>query len=185
MISEESSMSLKVPVFNGDEKSFQSWWIMFQVYARVNFFHAVLKDAGVTITEAEMEMLEEKPSLAVRCAGARTADKEKQFKLGKKKITAMAHLTMAFGTEALLKKIASVSTVESPGGLAFKLFEILKEKCAPKDRMAVVERSRKLNAVTLKKGANPATLIKQIKAIDNQFCKLVQKLTKDDKTVAV
>ena len=111
-------------------------------------FHAVLKDAGITITEAEMEMLDEQPSHTVRGAGARTANEEKQLKLGKKNLTVMAHLTMAFGTEALLNKIASVSTVDLPGGLAFQLVNLLKENFAPKDRMTVVERSRKMNAVT-------------------------------------
>ena len=84
MVSEESSMSLKVPVFNGNEKNFQSWWIKFQAYAQIKGFHAVLKDTGITSTEAKMETLKEKPSLAVGGTGAKMVDKEKQFKLGKK-----------------------------------------------------------------------------------------------------
>ena len=84
----------------------------------------------------------------------------------------MAHLTMAFGSEALLNKIASVKTTDWPGGLAFRLVELIKEKCAPKDRMASVERTRKLNQLELKVGEDPVKLFKQVKAIDNQFSEL-------------
>ena len=133
MLSEESSTSVKVPVFNGEEKNFQSWWIKFQAYSRVKVFHGVLKDAGITITEADIETLEERPLLATGGTGARTSDEEKQLELGKKNLTAMAHLTMSFGTEALLNKISAVSTADWPGGLAFELVKLLKEKCAPND----------------------------------------------------
>ena len=185
MVSEESSTSLRVPVFNGDEKNFQSWWIKFQAYVQVKDVHAVLKDAGITITKAEMKALEEKPLHAVRGYGARTANKEKQFKLGKKNLTAMAHLTMAFGTKALLNKIVSVSSADWPGGMAYKLIDILKEKCALKDRMTVVEQTRKMNGIKLKKGTDPAQLFKLIKSVENQFSDLPQKLTEDKKIAAV
>ena len=166
MPNEESSISLRVPVFNGEEKNFQSWWIKFQAYSRVKGFHIVLKDAGITITENDLELLEVKQSLAVGGTGARTAVEEKQLKLGKKNLMAMAHLTMSFGTEALLNKIAAVSTTDWPGGLAFELVKLLKEKCAPNDRMAVVERTRKMNAIKLKKGVDPAQLFESIKAVE-------------------
>ena len=138
-MSEETSSSIKVPVFNGEEKNFQSWWIKFQVYARVKGFHAVLKDAGITITEDDIETLEVQPLLATGGTGARTAAEEKQLKLAKKNLNAMVHLTMSFGSEALLNKITSVSDADWPGGMAFKLVNLLKEKCAPRDRMAAVE----------------------------------------------
>ena len=54
MASEESTL-VKVPVFNGDKKNFQSWWIKFQAYARVKGFHPVLTDAGITIKESDIE----------------------------------------------------------------------------------------------------------------------------------
>ena len=111
----------------------------------------------------------------------RKSNEEKQLRLAKKDLLAMAHLTMAFGTEALLKNIASACTSEWPGGLAYRLVALLKEKCAPKDRMAGVERQRKLNQVELKTGEDPAKLFEQLKAIDNQFSELTHRLTKDDK----
>ena len=87
----------------------------------------------------------------------------------------MAHLTMAFGTEALLNKIASVSSADWPGGMAYKLIDVLKEKCAQKDRMAVVERTRKIYGIKLKKGTDPAQLFKLIKSVENPFSDLPQK----------
>jgi hypothetical protein len=53
------------------------------------------------------------------------------MKLGKKNMLAMAHLTMAFGTEALLNKIASACTADWPGGLAHVLITQMKNKSAP------------------------------------------------------
>ena len=37
MPNEESTL-VRVPVFNGQEKNFQSWWLRFQAYARVKGF---------------------------------------------------------------------------------------------------------------------------------------------------
>ena len=68
---------------------------------------------------------------------------------------------------------------------AHKLVSLLKEKYAPRDRMATVERTRKLNAIRLKKGENPAKLFEQLKAIDNQFSDLTHKLSEDDKIANV
>ena len=75
-------------------------------------FHGVLKDAGITITKADIEVLEAKPLLATGGTGARSADEEKQLRLAEKNLTTMAHLTMLFGTEAFLNKITPVSTVD-------------------------------------------------------------------------
>ena len=65
--------------------------------------------------------------------------------------------------------------------MAFRLVALLKDKFAPKDQMAGVERTRKLGQIALKAGENLATLLKQIKAIDNQYCELTHALAKDDK----
>ena len=69
----EDSVSVKVPVFNGDEKNFQSWWIKFQAYARVKGFNSVLKDAGITIDEDDIETLEEKAKHGTGGTNDRTA----------------------------------------------------------------------------------------------------------------
>ena len=51
--------------------------------------------------------------------------------------------------------------------------------------MAVVERSRKLNVIQLKKGTDPEGLFEQIKSVENQFSDLPQRLSEDDKIAIV
>ena len=65
----------------------------------------MLKDAGITITKSDVKDLEEKPKYGYTVKGARTQGEEKQMKLCKKNMLAMAHLTMSFGTKALLNKL--------------------------------------------------------------------------------
>ena len=184
-MAEEVTSTIRVPVFDGQDKNFHSWWIKFQAYSRVKGFNAVLKDAGITIVEGDIKTLEAKPKHGSGDTGARTAEEEKQLKLGKKNLVAMAHLTMAFGSEALLNKIASACTTDWPGGMAHVLITQIKNKCAPQDRMAVAERTTKLNSTKLNKGEDPARLFEAIKAIDNQYKDLSHKLTEDDKIAIV
>ena len=94
-------------------------------------FHNVLVNAAITINEADIETLEAKPLATTGGTGARTTVEEKQLRLGKRNLLTMTHLTMAFGSEALLNKIASVSTTDWPGVLVYRLIDVLKEKCAP------------------------------------------------------
>eukprot|EP00957_Ditylum_brightwellii_P206215 15347360-Ditylum_brightwellii.AAC.1 len=91
----EEVATMKVPVFNGEEKNFQSWWIRFQAYARVKQFSTALAPhADLPDTEAEIATLDP------------TDDGQKRrINAGKRNILAMAHLTMALGTEALLNKV--------------------------------------------------------------------------------
>eukprot|EP00957_Ditylum_brightwellii_P137598 10490112-Ditylum_brightwellii.AAC.1 len=39
----EEATTIKIPVFDGKNKHFQSWWIRFQAYACVKQFSTVLK----------------------------------------------------------------------------------------------------------------------------------------------
>ena len=55
-------------------------------------------------------------------------DNEKKLKLVKKNLTATAHLKILFGTKALLNEIPAVSATDWPGGLAYELVDLLKEK---------------------------------------------------------
>ena len=184
-MSGEESTSVKVPVFDGDEAKYQTWMIQFQAFARVKGFIAVLVDAGITIKEEEVETLELQPKFGSGAAGVRSADEEKQFRLGKRNLLAMAHLTIAFSSEALLNKIPTAATADWPGGLAFMMMDVLKAQYAPQDQMAVVERTRKLNKLGLARGENPSKLFEGIKAVDNQFNDLKHKLTEDDNIAVV
>ena len=157
MTSKEST-TVRVPVFDGEENNYQSWITRFQAFARVKGFIRVLENAGITINEEDVEDLEIKPKYGSGVTGARTEDEEKQFRLGKKKLMAMDHLTMAFGSEGLLNKIPSSCTPYWPGGLAYKMMDTLKVRYPPKDWMTIVERTRKLNKITFSSSDNPANL---------------------------
>ena len=171
----EEVATLKVPVFNGKEKNFQSWWIRFQAYARVKQFSTALTlHADLPTTEAEIGTLD--PT---------NDDEKRQISAGKRNVLAMAHLTMALGTEALLNKVVSVSTTEWPGGLAYELIALLKEEYQPKDRIASVEMKQKLARVSMKSSDKPTVLFEQIKAIENQYSGLTKTMDEEDKIVVV
>ena len=140
MTSEETT-TLKVPMFHGDEKKYQSWLIRFEAFTQVKGFITVLEDAGITIKEEDVEALELRPKYGSEETGARSADKEKQYRLGQRNLLAMAHLTIAFTSEGLLNKILSATTTEWPGGLVFRLMAVLTTRYAPKDQMTVAKRT--------------------------------------------
>ena len=47
-MSNEESTTVKVPVFDGEEKNYQSWLMRFEAFARVKGFNSVLLDAVVS-----------------------------------------------------------------------------------------------------------------------------------------
>eukprot|EP00957_Ditylum_brightwellii_P193862 14763301-Ditylum_brightwellii.AAC.1 len=49
----------------------------------------------------------------------RDAEQKKQIAAGKRNALAMAHLSMALGTESMLNKVSNVSDENWPGGLAY------------------------------------------------------------------
>lgn len=157
-MSGEETSTVKVPIFDGEEKSYQSWLIRFQAFARVKGFSVVLVNPKLTIKEEALDDLEQRPKHGSLGVDQRSAEEEKNLRLGRKNLLAMAHLTMAFGSEGLLNKISSACTADWPGGLAWLLMENLRTRYAPNDRMTVVERTRKLNSLKMQENENPAKL---------------------------
>eukprot|EP00957_Ditylum_brightwellii_P115681 8823597-Ditylum_brightwellii.AAC.1 len=92
---------------------------------------------------------------------------KKQLAAGKRNMVAMAHLTMALGTEAFLNKVSSAITNKWPGGLIYVLIDNLKKQYHPKDRVAGVEMKQKMNAIKMGKKTKPSKLFEQIKSIEN------------------
>eukprot|EP00957_Ditylum_brightwellii_P041749 3161392-Ditylum_brightwellii.AAC.1 len=135
-MSEEISSLLKIPVFDGEEGHYQSWMIRFQAYARVKGFSTALKiSSDLPATEEEIGMLDP------------TQPKEKKaIAAGKRNVLAMAHITMALGTETLINMVNTVSNKDWPGGLAYKLIEVLEEEYQPTNRVAGVEMKRKMSS---------------------------------------
>ena len=154
-MSAEEYLTLKVPVFDGEQANFQSWWIRFQAYSRVKGFNSVLKEHA--------EMPEKEDDITNGTLDS-TNDKDKvKIAVGKRNIIAMAHLTMALGTESLFNKVTSVSSEKWPGGLAHEFISKLKEEYQPVDINATVEMKMKTNGIKMNKNDRPAKLFEQIK----------------------
>ena len=113
-MSGEETSTVKVPIFDGEEKSYQTWLIRFQAFARVKGFSVVLVNPKLTIKEEAIEDLEQRPKHGSLGVNQRSAEEEKNLRLGRKNLLAMAHLTMAFGSEGLLNKISSACTADWP-----------------------------------------------------------------------
>ena len=60
-MSGEETATVRVPVFDGEEKSYQTWLIRFLAFARVKGFSKVLENAKMTIKEEDLEDLELRP----------------------------------------------------------------------------------------------------------------------------
>ena len=169
----ENVSSIKLPVFSGEEEDYSSWWIRFQSYARVKMFAtALVKSSRLPDKEEDMELLSPK------------TDKDK-LSAGRRNILAMAHLTMALQSEALLYIIGSACSDKWPSGLAYVVVEKLKEEYNPSDRVAGVEMKRKLNNVSMSDFDKPQRLFEQLKAIQNQYKDIACGLRIEDMILAV
>ena len=174
-MSDETNSSVKLPVFDGEAKKYQSWWIRFQAYSRVKGFNVALrKSADLPVKEEDVDALD-----------ASNVNEKKKIVAVKKNALAMAHITMALGSESLLNKVNTVSSDEWPGGLAYKLIESLKEEYQPEDRVATVEMKRQMSKVKMRKYEKPSKLIEQIMMIENQFSGHAKKLDEEDKIAMV
>lgn len=76
----------------------------------------------------------------------------------------MASFKKAFTSEGVTGLVYKASTAERPSGLASLL-----KKYRPFDVMFLVELRQRLNKASMKRGADPSTLLAQLGAISNQF----------------
>ena len=141
----------KIPVFDGNAKNYTMWWVRFSAYAVMkNFSRALKLDKSLPASdEVEPETDE-----------AKLAKKANEV--------AMASLTMAFRTDAMLNVIFRSMNKDWPGGLAYKVIEELKRQFQPEDIMCRVELRRSLNKIKMQKGSDPAKLFEQIYSIQNR-----------------
>ena len=135
------------------------WWIRFQAFATVkNFSEALVSNTNLPASKAKADLLDPTDS----------SNKEARKATLRNNI-AMAQLTIAFETQALLSLADSAKSTDWPGGLAYKVISSLKEKYQPNDRIAVVELERKLNQVDLKEYEDPKILFERIATIENKY----------------
>ena len=127
------------------------WWVRFQAYAVMKGFSRALKlDPSLPASDSVVPADDE----------AKLAKKANEI--------AMASLTMAFKTEAMLNLVFRTMTTAWPGGLAYKVVEELKKQFQPEDIMSRVELRRSLNKISMKQGQDPAKLFEQIYSIQNR-----------------
>ena len=154
-----SEKSVKLPTFDGDYKKFQLWWTRFEVYAEYYNFHQALTDEDDEI----------RPSSEAEKIDTSTEEGKAKAAAKKRNQVAMMNLTLAFTNESVMVMIYRARTKEWPRGLAKLVVEALMKKYRPIDTISRVELRQKLNKVTMKKGADPATLFAQLNVIENQY----------------
>jgi hypothetical protein len=167
--------SIKLPTFSGEPKEAQIWLMRFQAYAGVfGFTESIEETSDVHLLKSENAVIDETTD-----AG------KKQLKAKRTNRTALANLTMAFTTEALMGMIYKARTTDWPNGLAWMVMKQIHTKYFPKDLVPKIEIRRALNCVSMKKEDDPALLFEQISAIENKFNTVNYQIPKEDRIATV
>eukprot|EP00957_Ditylum_brightwellii_P052791 4002643-Ditylum_brightwellii.AAC.1 len=120
---DQATKSLKLPTFDGEQKTFQIWWMRFRAYGTVyGFAQSIKMTVDPNLPDTENTDIDESTD-----TGARQA---KALKLN---AIAMCNLTMAFTTESLMGLIYASMTDLWPSGKAQVVVVALHDKYAPKD----------------------------------------------------
>ena len=98
-------MSVKLPLFDGKASKFTMFWMRFKAYGAVKGFLPALQDGG----EADM------PADETTTLDPADADEAKQIAAKKRNAVAVASLTMAFTTQALMKHVGKACDEDWPG----------------------------------------------------------------------
>lgn len=148
------SKAVPLPGFDGKRGSFHTWWLRFMAYAMYyKFTQAIGKTADKNLPASE---------------SAATKDEEKA--VVKANSIAMYSFTMAFQTEGLLGMIYKSRSADWPGGLAYKVVQLLFKKFAPDDIMSNIELENRLKQVKfMHRKEDPSELFERIKTIENQY----------------
>ena len=117
-----SDKSVELPKFSGKRDEFQVWWIKFQAFAVAKGLFSVMKETSANLPSTQeevMDMTDEKQKVMDR---QRTLNG-----------ILIAYLTSAFKSQSDLTIVFETMTDDWPGGIAYKVFERLKNKYQPKD----------------------------------------------------
>ena len=151
------NQSVKLPTFDGKPKNFTMFWMRFKAYGSVKGFLPALQVGG----EATM------PADEATALDPNDAEEAKQIAAKKRNAVAVASLTMAFTTQALMKHVNKACDDDWPSGLAHKIVKSLFAKYRPKDNITKVELRMMLNKVTMKANDEPDKLFEQLGEIQN------------------
>jgi hypothetical protein len=145
---EHGNKSIKLPTFSGEPKEAQIWLMRFQAYAGAfGFTESIEETPDVHLPKSENAVIDETTD-----AG------KKQLKAKRSNRIALANLTMAFTTEALMGMIYKARTTDWPNGLAWMVMKQIHTKYFPKDLVSKIELRRALNGVSMKQEDDPALL---------------------------
>ena len=151
--------SLKLPLFDGEEKNFQIWWTRFRAYAGCHgFTQAIGTTKNVNLPDREDETLDET-----------VAAEQLKILARRKNLVAMANLTLAMTTEGTMTLVYDAYSAEWPSGEAHKVVAALLKRYMPQDTMTKVELSTKLAQISMTKKQNSSTIFEQIASIRNKY----------------
>ena len=155
-----STKSVKLPVFSGDHKHFQTWWFRFLAFATVwKFKPAIGQTEELDLPESEAAALN---------TDANVAEKQKMAK--KRNAITFANLTVALDSPSLIGILMRAQTTEWPSRLACNVIKQLFEKYEPKDTVSLLDMNCLKQKIGLSNAqGNPQELFEQIAAIENQF----------------
>ena len=155
---DSDAKSMKTPVFDGNMKSFHTWWTRFEAFARVQKFAEALgsqKEPDMPATEAEtIDETDDAGKKAIRAKN--------------RNARAVAHLTMAFTKQRDLKFVALGKDADWPGGLAYKIVRRLKQKYQPAYLLAQLDIKKMMDALNMKDDDDPSVLFEQIAEVQNR-----------------
>ena len=124
-----STKSVKLPVFSGDHKLFQTWWFRFSAFATMwKFKPAIGQSEEPDLPESEAAALS---------TDANVAEKQKMAK--KRNAIAFANLTAALDSPSLIGILMRAQTTEWPSRLACNVIKQLFEKYEPKDTVSLID----------------------------------------------
>ena len=155
-----STKSVKLPVFSGDHKHFQTWWFRFSAFATMwKFILAMGQTEEPDLPESETAALNTDVNVA-----------EKQNMAKKRNAIAFANLTAALDSPSLIGILMRAQTTEWPSGLACNVIKQLFEKYEPKDTVSLIDMNHLKQKIGLTNmQGNPQELFEQMAAIENQF----------------
>ena len=155
-----STKSVKLPVFSGDHKHFQTWWFQFSAFATVwKFKSAVGQSEEPDLPESETVALSTDMNVA-----------EKQKMAKKRNAIAFANLAVALDSPSLIGILMRAQTTAWPSGLVCNVIKQLFEKYELKDTVSLIDMNHLKQKIALSNTqGNPQELLEQIAAIENQF----------------
>jgi len=176
MSESNDTKTVRVPIFDGEDESFQKWWIRFRAYAKISgFTKAIETDPEPDLPGSQRE---------VDALSGNGDETKKKRAAADRNDTAMASLTLAFTTDDLINIIMQSQTADWPDGLASNVVKLLLDKYKPDGIMSLVDEKMALNKIRMGENEHPTKLFDRIKAVETRFNTKTNKI-KEEELIAV